>query len=452
MKPVLILLAVTLLVFLPSDAGQTAKQELYGAEANPTGDPIGGGAGYRRILEKGDYTVKTLEELLAALKEAQADQVVYVAADKIDLTGQVKIAIPAGVTLAGNRGKKDSPGPLLFNSKMPDHGILFIAGENARVTGLRVKGSDANFPDIDYNVVPRSWAGGIGAGNNVEVDNCEISNFHYGGVSAVGKGVRVHHSLIHDVHAYPVVVQTRGEALVEAKIIHWIWHTIAGSGGPESGYEARYNMVIRDKPPESWGAGHKSHGFDMHGFYDYAKKRLYPGRMAGNRIIIHHNTMRNNGPALGVLIRGIPREICEIYNNWFSEEDPALAVGQVKPPGNVWVYNNVYGPDKKPVPIAMQTTPQILFKTPQAPTRELEKVKGKLALDIEVNVLKGLQLKSVAIQLDGKEIYSGEKAPQPGKVVINTAQLENGEHELSVIAVDNREVAAKYSIKIIVEN
>lgn len=129
-----------------------------------------------------------------------------------------------------------------------------------------------------------------------------------------------------------------------------------------------------------------------------------------------------------------------------------MAVRQVKPLGNMWVYNNAHGPEKKVVPIATQTTPQILFKSPQQPTRELEKMKGKLALDIEVNVLQGLQLKSVVVELDGKEIYSGAQAPQPGKVVINTQELENGEHKLTVTATDNRGGEAKRLVALQVEN
>ncbi|MGD8240223.1 MAG: hypothetical protein PVH68_16835 [Armatimonadota bacterium] len=34
-----------------------------GAEANPSGDPMGGRAGYSRILASGEYTVGTREEL-----------------------------------------------------------------------------------------------------------------------------------------------------------------------------------------------------------------------------------------------------------------------------------------------------------------------------------------------------------------------------------------------------
>ena len=77
----------------------------YGAEANPTGEPIGGGHGYSRIITSGNYTVGNRQELLDALKKAKSGQIVYVKPDaEIDLTGLVNIHIPDGLVLAGNRG------------------------------------------------------------------------------------------------------------------------------------------------------------------------------------------------------------------------------------------------------------------------------------------------------------------------------------------------------------
>ncbi|MGB2806215.1 MAG: hypothetical protein WBC22_00625, partial [Sedimentisphaerales bacterium] len=55
-----------------------SEKESFGAEANPTGDPIGGGKGYQWLIVRSDYLVKTLKELLAALKQAKTGQVVYI--------------------------------------------------------------------------------------------------------------------------------------------------------------------------------------------------------------------------------------------------------------------------------------------------------------------------------------------------------------------------------------
>jgi hypothetical protein len=189
----------------------------------------------------------------------------------------------------------------------------------------------------------------------------------------------------------------------------------------------------------------------MHAFRPAATgtpKRL----IAGDRISIHHNTMLANGPALGVRIRGVPRDLAEIHDNWFSEEDPALAVEQLEPHGNVWVYNNVCGPTKQLVAVAMQCTPRILFREPPPPTEAPVKVRGNLALDIDVSVLHGLELRSVIVQLDEKKLYSGSGSPGPGEVAIDTTVLENGAHELSVMATDNRDVTAQQSVTLQVEN
>ncbi len=427
--------------------------QVYGADANPTGSPIGGGAGYQRILDKGDVTVSTPDELLAALPKAQPGQIVYVAPDaRLDLSGHKGIRIPDGVTLAGNRGKDASAGPLLFTTKLAQHASLFVAGGKARVTGLRIKGPDVDFPDINYDVTPRSWTMAIMARDpDVEVDNCEISNFHHSGVNANGKRTYVHHCFIHDVHAYPVVVSHFGEdALIEANIIHWVWHTVAGAGDPGTGYEARYNITVRRTPPASWGAGHKSHGFDMHEHLPAARspqRRL----IAGDRILIHHNTMLDNGPALGALIRGAPRDIAEIHHNWFSEKDPALAVGQTGPPCNLWVYENVYGPEKIRLPVAPQTTPRITLKQPPPPTEKPFVLSRSLPLDVDVRVMDGLRLERVSVELDQRTLYSGAHAPRPGDVVLDPSKLEPGLHELVISAEDDRKTAARLSLTLSVE-
>ena len=116
----------------------------YGAESNPTGDPIGGGTGYARIVppEAATATVQTAEELLAALAAAQAGQVVYVPDDAIiDLTPHTGIALPAGVTLAGGRGLNGSEGGLLFTRTIESTTLFRTAGPNIRITGLRLEGS-----------------------------------------------------------------------------------------------------------------------------------------------------------------------------------------------------------------------------------------------------------------------------------------------------------------------
>ena len=93
----------------------TQSAETFGAEPNPTGNPIGGGAGYTRIIAESDtrvkYVVSTKDQLLTALKSAKSGEVIFVKGNaNIDLTGTYGITIPEGVTLASNRGSGDLPG------------------------------------------------------------------------------------------------------------------------------------------------------------------------------------------------------------------------------------------------------------------------------------------------------------------------------------------------------
>ena len=77
-------------------------EETFGCEANPTGNPIGGGEGYTPIFTKGDFIVTTADELIAALKQAQPGQIICVPGEiEIDLTPHPTLSIPGGVTLAG---------------------------------------------------------------------------------------------------------------------------------------------------------------------------------------------------------------------------------------------------------------------------------------------------------------------------------------------------------------
>ncbi len=123
--------------------GMDQKPETFGAEANPTGDPIGGGKGYRRLVTRGDYHVKTAQELLAALEQAKPGQIIYVDDNaEIDLTGKEKIVIPGGVTIASGRGKGDSQGGMIFSNKQDTRPLFLTGGDNIRLTGLRVRGPD----------------------------------------------------------------------------------------------------------------------------------------------------------------------------------------------------------------------------------------------------------------------------------------------------------------------
>ena len=71
------------------------SDSLYGAEKNPTSEPIGGNVGYSKIISKYKKLVKTREELLEALKTAKKGDIIFVSdTSKIDLTNFDNIEIP----------------------------------------------------------------------------------------------------------------------------------------------------------------------------------------------------------------------------------------------------------------------------------------------------------------------------------------------------------------------
>ena len=303
--------------------------ETFGCEANPTGDPIGGGPGYRDIHTSGDFTVRTKEELLAALKAAKPGKVVFVPDGvEIDLTGERYINIPAGVTLAGTRGLNGSPGARIFTTLKESYYLMRTAGYGVRITGLRFEGPYGGTDRVSFNSNFFSLAHGP-----AEVDNCEIHKFNVIGISVAGDAihVQIHHNYIHHCTrgglGYGVCTNSSDVHIIANKFEH-CRHHIASGGNPGSGYEAAWNFV---------GPGAISHHFDMHGGRD----RGDGTNIAGDWVHIHHNTFQ--GRQRHVYIRGVPSQGAEVHHNWFS----GPAAKKVISAGNTKVYRNVYGPEKK---------------------------------------------------------------------------------------------------------
>jgi hypothetical protein len=273
-------------------------------------------------------TVATAEELIAALAAAEAGQVVFIPGDAtIDLTGQQSVAIPGGVTLAGQRGKDGQAGALLTDLRKESHQLFVTAGRGVRITGLRIEGPFGGTERVGFH------ARGIAVGHSdTEIDNCEISNFNVVGigVSASAIRVRIHHNFIHDCTRGGLgygVSTSSSDAHIIANIFDNCRHHIASSGRPGSGYEAAWNLVL-DKAI--------SHHFDMHGGRD----RGDGTDIAGDWMHVHHNTFR--GRQRHVVIRGVPSQGAEIHHNWFSGPPDKKVVSG----GNTAVHDNAFGSEK----------------------------------------------------------------------------------------------------------
>ena len=330
-KPVVWCMLAVLLLTLPAVGVAQDAEETFGCEANPTGNPIGGGEGYTDILTTGDFIVKTTDEFLAALKEAKAGQVVFLPGEAdIDLTEHSSIEIPGGVTIASTRGLNGSLGGRLFTKNLRNsYTLMRTMGDHIRLTGLRIEGP---YPDVP-RIAPRPHFIGVGC-YGFEIDNCEVSAF----IAAISVGARamdvqIHHNWIHHCQraglGYGIATSSSDTHIIANKL-DYCRHHIASPGSPGTGYEAAWNLV----GPEA-----TSHNFDVHGGRDRGDNTV----IAGDWFHIHHNTFQNPRRAIG--IRGIPSQGAEIHHNWFTAPVEKTVLFVVAG-GDNKVYRNVYGPDK----------------------------------------------------------------------------------------------------------
>ena len=85
----------------------------------------------------------------------------------------------------------------------------------------------------------------------------------------------------------------------------------------------------------------------MHGSLESGGVEWGGHSIAGEWIKIHHNTFHSAQPA--VLIRGLPRKVCEVDHNWFFSNPADQSVGQVfGEKGNMQVHDNVVGEKQRP--------------------------------------------------------------------------------------------------------
>jgi hypothetical protein len=346
--------------------------ETFGAEPNPTGNPIGGGAGYRDIILPGDphikYTVSNYDEFAQALTKTYVKgDIIYIPETaSINMTGHSgdEVAIPANVTIASNRGSNGSLGGRFFWLSSPSDSswgyatgtMFYIITDNVRITGLRLEGphmtTDSSVSD---NHKQRS-AMDLRNGKGLEVDNCEIYGWSFAAIdietdtetksdrdslSALGLNsaeigsaiANIHHNYIHhcqmDGLGYGVVVNG-GTALVKANLFDYTRHAVAASGVPNEGYEASYNIHL----------GHSTSSvFDVHGQDNGGSTRI-----AGDSYKIHHNTVNiTNDVTVG--IRGVPARGVWIDHNsfqWFTEEGKNYSpVLQACGKGNIFMTKNM---------------------------------------------------------------------------------------------------------------
>lgn len=316
----------------------------FGAFTNPTGNPLGGGTGYSDIKTTGDYIAENTAAFIANLSIATTGQTIYIPDDaSINLTGYYgdTIRIPAGVTIASDRGYNGAAGGRIFQLRLPTDpdnyplekmSLLYVNGSNVRITGLRIEGPDKTTASTDDSGNSDTYCK-IGILNNVYdgfvVDNCELYGWSNAAIrinstndtiasqglldTELGSSIaNIHHNYIHHNQAiglgYGVAV-LRSVALVKGNVFNHNRHSVTSQGIPGSGYEATYNVEV-DNVIDNYAAV-----FDVHG---------YPstGLTAGTRYRIEHNTILHN-KAINVVVFGNPELNSVIgYNSFQNCNNP----------------------------------------------------------------------------------------------------------------------------------
>src|SRR5215831_4281460 len=249
----------------------------------------------------------------------------------INLKDQPPLRIPAGVTIRGDR-RGASLGPELSALNEFDQidagggvpgGMLQIAGDNVRITGLRMHGPSR---EVDKK---EPLANGIFAPDRYIsiIDHNDMSDWTVAAINIVGdddskccapwdnsrpQNIRVARNFIHhnqnvygDGLGYGVVTGNGGYPSVEGNTFLSNIHSIAGDGTARSGYRAWFNLVLSKDP------GH-GYDFDMHGTEDTCGDHC--GGTFGDYIEIARNSFLSLS-RFSFKLRGTPCYLAEFHDN-----------------------------------------------------------------------------------------------------------------------------------------
>lgn len=323
--------------------GETAPQEEIPEEPEPTSgygttvytgsNPIGGGATYKSPHgykeSTADFVVDTASELLSALSSASDGDVIWIkSGTQITTTSWSSVSVPAGVAIAS-----DFTCLFVDGKTGSSETCVFAPNSRAIFSGLRAQGASATAA-YGRRFISKSSV------YRIEIENCELWNFAWGAVNLSvldaawnddTKRHWIHHCYIHNCQrwgfGYGLALQ-KTAALVEACIFHENRHHIMGqrdavSGGTSSystNYEVRY-CKIYDAKYYINGTVYYNHGVDCHGGNDTEGNgdgpltSGQPTNYAGGTLKIHHNDFYENPNKQCVRIRGIPRVLCDVYQN-----------------------------------------------------------------------------------------------------------------------------------------
>lgn len=361
--------------YRPLPAQPDPGPSAYGAGANPSGNPVGGGEGYSHFYGPSDnhaVTVVTPSELARALQTAEPGDIVWIPDGvTITITRAFGEVLKTGVVLASNRGQDGAAGGRIKWTYIKGEGMapLLVCESRSTISGLTLEGPAATAGLDNAGAGACIGVRGMNGAANIEIENCDISKFAWAGVyfndGQLTEATRhwVHHCYIHNCqrHGYGYGIAEEGSAayLAECNIFRENRHHVmaqAADSNPDS-YEVRYNIfyeAVYASNGNPNGAWYYSHQVDCHGGADS------PGCYAGNVLLIHHNTFYENPGKPNVCIRGVPMTGCEVAWNWTVKS--GSDAGQ-SPNSLQWeqlvdamsyremtVHDNWYGTDPPPAP------------------------------------------------------------------------------------------------------
>jgi hypothetical protein len=263
----------------------------------------------------------------------------------IDLSGLEPLEIPSGVTIRGSR-RGTLLGPLLHTENPKGETILEVPTGDAdvRITGLRLQGTSQS---TDEN-----QAGSRGVlvdplTLRTIIDHNDLSSFTLAGVDVTGTEPATppatacapgdtsdplnrpydafiarnffHHNEMQN-RGYGVGLAQGAFPLVLGNMFYLNRHAIAGDGFAQTGYRAKFNLVLEDSPTQhDYGVPYYTQDFDMHG----TGGNGFGGR-GGDYVQIYSNTfLGTNRPNFE--IRGLPCSQAD-FNGNVSLESPGDAV------------------------------------------------------------------------------------------------------------------------------
>lgn len=286
---------------------------------------VGGGEGYDDTItaSDADRTASTASELSGALSAASPGEIVFLDSDVS--VGRQTFTVPAGVTLASDRGVGGSPGARIGTGSIGEFTTL-AAQSDARITGLRVHGTR-----IGETVTHRDGIGGNEVavrtkGTNVEIDNCDIGGYSERNIQIEpGAGdAHVHDNYIHDAPrgGLGYGVACGDTALIEYNYFNNNRHSVT-CAKDAPGYTARYNH---------FGHKHVLHIIDAHA--------VFQGNCEWTRNIVENHRPRtwdNNANWGCAGYGGGVAGSIDITDNWFwSQTRDFKVTGGVSHSGNVY--------------------------------------------------------------------------------------------------------------------